>query len=193
MDIIIVFGSTTTGFKEKEVSDQKQKLIAREFINKYVISQKDTHIGLVTYTSFPETVIELRDGTRPLSVQRSLDMMSITRGDGLLNTLKYLTGTSFTARQGARPDVSRQVVLILNMVDSQQSDIQKQIKTLKDAGIEMTTINTESKTGDDSRNDPTSDVYFFPDELDAIDRLLDQVVAGMNQGNCGVDLLEYYA
>lgn len=129
----------------------------------------------------------LQDGTNLPSVLRSLDGMSITRGDRLVDALKYLEQSSFTAKQGARSLASKHVILILNNVDIDNSpSIQERIKALKRAGMKMTIINTgekpEKDDKDDDTSDPIVDVFFFPEDLDSIDRLLDRVVSAMKKG-----------
>ena len=168
----------------------KQKELARRLIQNYVISQNATNIALVTYGPV-YTSLQLSKGILQTTVLDALQQMVIKDGsaDGGVNrALDYLLTSVFTSGQGARPGVPKQSIFFVDNVDFPDSvGVSRKIEKLKSLGINTLFI----KVGDDdgvskkpttTRDPDFANVFFFPDDLESLDQIINPIVYATGQG-----------
>ena len=168
---------STTGYSDK------QKEVAKKLIQKYVISPNDTNVGLVTYDN-PFTTLQLKDGTNQKRIIQTLDAMKIRERDNVNDALDYLLGTVYTSKKGgSRPGVPKQAIFIVDDVNFKDSvRVSDQIEKLKNLGINAIFVTVGDNTNVVPVDTPFVDVYFFPDDLDSIDRIINPVIFSTGQG-----------
>ena len=165
---------------------EKQKVISRKLIRNYQIKPKYTHVSLVTYGETPNLVLNLQSGTSNQVVKSQIDQLNNPNdGNGLIKALKFLISTVFTETNGVRLGVTKRAVVFFNKTFVENPlELQKQVQAVENAGIKIIFIGL----GDVNVIDPSipenlfGDAYFFPDELDSIDRIIVPIVRRTRKG-----------
>ncbi|XP_031642887.1 matrilin-2-like [Oncorhynchus kisutch] len=131
MDLVFVIdGSKSLGPANFE--------LVKQFVNGIVdsldVSGTGTHVGLLQYSSKVRTEFILGQYTSGLDINRAvLRMQYMGRGSMTGAALRHMFEYSFSAKEGARPDIPR--VSIVFTDGRSQDDVSKWATKAKDAGI----------------------------------------------------------
>lgn len=111
--------------------------LAKQFVNSIVysldVSGTGTHVGLLQYSSKVRTEFILGQYTSGRDINRAvLQMQYMGRGSMTGAALRHMFEYSFSAKEGARPDIPR--VSIVFTDGRSQDDVSKWASKAKDAG-----------------------------------------------------------
>uniref|UniRef100_A0AAZ3SSB1 VWFA domain-containing protein n=1 Tax=Oncorhynchus tshawytscha TaxID=74940 RepID=A0AAZ3SSB1_ONCTS len=112
--------------------------LAKQFVNSIVysldVSGTGTHMGLLQYSSKVRTEFILGQYTSGRDINRAVSRMQyMGRGSMTGAALRHMFEYSFSAKEGARPDMPR--VSIVFTDGGSQDDVSKWATKAKDAGI----------------------------------------------------------
>jgi len=182
LDLVLLLSSTGYGDKQKE--------LAKKLVQRYVVSPNDTNVAIVTYDN-PSITLQLKDGKNPQQILKTLDTMTIRERDNVNDVLDYLLGTVYTSKKGSRSGVPKQAIFILDDVNFKDSfRVNDQVEKLKNLGINVIFVIVGDNTNAVPTNDPFGNVYFFPDDLGSIDRIIDPVIYDTGKGSFYINLFQ---
>lgn len=91
--------------------------------------------------------------------------------------------SAFTVSNGARAGVTKRAIIFLDKpFTGNPADLGVQAKKIEDAGIKIIVIGVGDNFDHKSIKDAFGDIYFFPEDLGYIDRIIKPIVQSTKKG-----------
>ncbi|KAM9723182.1 matrilin-2-like isoform 1-T2 [Menidia menidia] len=131
MDLVFVIdGSKSLGPANFELVKQ----LVNSIVDSLDISSRGTHVGLIQYSTKVRTEFTLEQYTSTQSIKRAVNQMQyMGRGSMTGSALRHMFELSFSAKEGARPNVPR--VSIVFTDGRSQDDVSEWASKAKNSGV----------------------------------------------------------
>lgn len=178
MDLVFVIdGSKSLGPANFE--------LVKQFVNGIVdsldVSGTGTHVGLLQYSSKVRTEFILGQYTSGRDINRAvLQMQYMGRGSMTGAALRHMFEYSFSAKEGARPDIPR--VSIVFTDGRSQDDVSKWASKAKDAGITIYALGVGKAIEEELReiaSEPDDKHLYYAEDFSNMGEITDKLKSRM--------------
>uniref|UniRef100_A0A8C7LYK3 VWFA domain-containing protein n=1 Tax=Oncorhynchus mykiss TaxID=8022 RepID=A0A8C7LYK3_ONCMY len=183
MDLVFVIdGSKSLGPANFE--------LVKQFVNGIVdsldVSGTGTHVGLLQYSSKVRTEFILGQYTSGRDINRAvLQMQYMGRGSMTGAALRHMFEYSFSAKEGARPDIPR--VSIVFTDGRSQDDVSKWASKAKDAGITIYALGVGKAIEEELReiaSEPDDKHLYYAEDFSNMGEITDKLKSRMCKDMC---------
>ena len=175
LDLGFIMGAT--GSNGDEIFAAQQRLV-QDILTSYTLSSKATLAGVILNGAQPTIPIKFGAAvTRDYFNRLVLGLDNPPFGSNLNGALQLARTSLFSEENGARANVPKTLVIFVNkkLASADVSSLGTEARALRAAGVKMVLIGVGDDVDKDAMRD-FFDVWFFPDDLPALDRLVYPVV-----------------
>ena len=159
---------------------EKLKQLAKNIIDKYTISKRGTHLGIIEYSNNIRVKIPLDATHDPIQLKRLLDNITPSRGfqrftaKALSKAVKQVFPASF----GGKPGAHRVLIVVTAGPASDTEDIDSSIDETKKSGVDVFIVTVRESEEDAGRIAPDSNIVVvktvddFPSAADDLDKVI---------------------
>ena len=159
-----------------------QKDVAKQLLDKFVISPKDTHIGLLTYGRESKIVKKLGQIRNQIEAENAITGVSLgVAGNNLVSLLKRVRTQFFLPSYGARSNVPKSLLIFVNGDDDVTTDeLKEEAVKLREMGVKVVVLGFGENADPSKLRQlaPTEDAFFFGDDLPEILRRSKSKIGG---------------
>ena len=125
----------------------KLKEAVLNMLNRYKISEKDTHLGLIEFSSSVKIVSRLNKDNSVSRVKEILTPLQPSKGSTRVtdDVLRVASDKMFDVSSGGRPGASKVLVVLTHGKSSGETSPVDTVKPLKDIGVNVFVINIGPK------------------------------------------------
>ena len=158
----------------------KLKEAVLNMLDRFIISDKATHVGIIEYSSSVNLVSPLnRNNTAP-DIKNILSTLQPSRGYSRItdDALRVVSDRVFSVPAGGRPGASRVLVILTHGKSTGDKSPGEAVKPLKDAGVNILVVNIGRNVDPGEAEDiaTSSDNVFPVDYPDKVPDVADNVV-----------------
>ena len=160
-----------------------------DMLKRYTISEKDTHVGLIEFSSSVKVASRLNKDNSMSSINDILARLQPSRGSDRVTDEALQVASNKVFDIGGRPGASRVLIILTRGKSSGDTSPGEAVKPLKDAGVNVFVVNIGSKADrDEGEEIATSDEHVVavddPDNTpEGMRRVVDKLTKDLNKGN----------
>ena len=175
------------------------KNFVKSTIDKFQISESETHVSVVEYSDEPTVVITFNDYTSPDRLKEAVDRIQPSRGEGVVTdrALRLLASDVFKPGRGSRHGVPKVVMVLTGSKSTGSEPLKDAAKPLLDRGARVYVIYSGKKADPDLRNITTNgkDGVTTVSEEDDLSQvggnIARQIVSSVEKGNRVTNIFGY--
>ena len=168
----------------------KLKEAVLNMLNRYKISEKDTHVGLIEFSSSVKIVSRLNKDNSVSRLKEILTPLQPSKGSTRVtdDVLRVASDKMFDVSSGGRPGASKVLVVLTHGKSSGETSPVDTVKPLKDIGVNVFVINIGPKADpEEAMKIATSEKHVVavddPDNTpDAIGNVVDRLAKDLKKG-----------
>jgi hypothetical protein len=169
----------------------KLKEAILNMLNRYTISEKDTHVGLLEFSSSVKVVSRLNRDNSISRIKDILTPLQPSRGSTRVtdDALRVASDKMFDVSAGGRPGASKVLIILTRGNSSGDTSPVEAAKPLKNVGVNIFVINIGPQADPkEGKGIATSDKHVVPvDDPDktpeAMGSVVDKLTKDLNKGN----------
>jgi collagen type VI alpha len=171
-----------------------------DMLDRYTISEKDTHVGLVEFSSSVTVASRLNNDNSMSRIRDILASLRPSLGSARVtdDALRVASNKVFDISAGGRPGASRVLIILTHGKSTGDTTPAEAVKPLKDAGVNVFVVNIGSKADPKEAEDiATSGEHVVPvddpnNTPEVIRRVVDKLRKDLNKGKIYVDSVQMY-
>ena len=159
----------------------KLKDLVKDMIKNYNISQPETHVGLMEFSSKTKVILPLNKTFDSDVIRNEVDRIVPSGGKGTVtdDVLRKAADEVFAVKSGGRPGASKVLIIVTDGKSSGEEPPKRAVKPVKKKGVRVYVVNIGEDTDKDELNDiaPTDKNIYpvkTPDEIK--DKVTDKLV-----------------
>lgn len=172
----------------------KLKEAVLDMLNRYKISEKDTRVGLIEFSSSVKIVSRLNKDNSVSRIKDILAPLQPSRGSTRVtdDALRVASDKMFEISAGGRPGASKVLIVFTHGKSSDDTSPVDTVKPLKDVGVNVFVINIGPNADpEDAMKIATSDKHVFPVDdpnktPEAIGNVVDRLTKDLKKGKIHV-------
>ena len=168
----------------------KLKEAVLNMLNRYKISEKDAHVGLIEFSSSVKIVSRLNKDNSMSRIKDVLTPLQPSQGSTRVtdDALRVASDKMFDLSAGGRPGASKVLIILTHGKSSGDSSPVDAVKPLKDIGVNVFVINIGPNADpEDAMKIATSDKHVIPVDdpnktPEAIGNVVDRLTKDLKKG-----------
>lgn len=168
----------------------KLKEAVLNMLNRYKISEEDTHVGLIEFSSSVKIVSRLNKDNSVSRIKDILTPLQPSKGSTRVtaDVLRVASDKMFDVSSGGRPGASKVLFVLTHGKSSGETSPVDTVKPLKDIGVNVFVINIGPKADpEEAMKIATSEKHVVPvddpdNTPDAIGNVVDRLTKDLKKG-----------
>lgn len=143
----------------------KMKEAVLNVLNRYTISEKETHVGLIEFSNSVNLISRLNKDNSISQIKDILSQLPPSRGLSRVtdDALRVASDKVFDISAGGRPGASKVFIILTHGKSSGDTSLEEAVKPLKNTGVNVFVVNIGPKANsEEAKKIATSDEHVVP-------------------------------